>query len=82
MTVIPKARPRDDPDKWLMDIIYFLSQGVPPEELSKAERKRLGVRSHTFGLMNGSSTTNPRMEYGDVWYGRMSKRMCCENAIV
>jgi hypothetical protein len=40
MTVTPEAGPRDDPDKWLMDMIYFLSHGLPPEELSKAERKR------------------------------------------
>jgi hypothetical protein len=36
MTVIPEAGPRDDPDKWLMDIVHFLSHGVSPEELSKA----------------------------------------------
>jgi hypothetical protein len=51
MTVTPEAGPRDDRDKWLTDIIYFLSHGVPPEELSKAERKRLGVRSRAFSLM-------------------------------
>jgi hypothetical protein len=37
MTIRLEARPRDDPDKWLMDIVYFLSHGVPPEEFSKAE---------------------------------------------
>jgi hypothetical protein len=52
MTVTPEAGPRDDPDKWLMDIVYFLSHGVPPDELSKAEWKRLGVRSRAFILMN------------------------------
>jgi hypothetical protein len=41
MTVTPEAGPTDDPDKWLVDMIYFLSHGLPPEELSKAERKRL-----------------------------------------
>jgi hypothetical protein len=54
MTVTPEAGPRDDPDKWLTDIVYFLSHGVPPEELSKAERKRLGVCSRAFSLMNDS----------------------------
>jgi hypothetical protein len=54
MTVIPETGPRDDPDKWLSDVIYFLSHGVPPEELSKAERKQLGVRSRAFSLMNDS----------------------------
>jgi hypothetical protein len=45
MTMTPETEPRDDSEKWLTDIIYFLNHGVPPEELSKAERKRLGVRS-------------------------------------
>jgi hypothetical protein len=52
MTLKPETGPRDDPEKWLTDIIYFLSHGVPLEELSKAERKRLGVRSRAFSLMN------------------------------
>jgi hypothetical protein len=52
MTVTLEVGPKDDPDKWLTDMVYFLSHGVPPEELSKAERKRLGVRSRAFGLMN------------------------------
>jgi hypothetical protein len=52
VTVTPETGLWDDPDKWLTDIIYFLSHGVPPEELSKAERKRLGVRSRAFSLMN------------------------------
>jgi hypothetical protein len=54
MMVTTETGPRDDPEKWLTDIIYFLSHGVPPEELSKAERKRLGVRSQAFSLMNDS----------------------------
>jgi hypothetical protein len=52
MTVTPEAGPTEDPDKWLTDMMYFLSHGLPPEELSKAERKRLGVRSRSFSLMN------------------------------
>jgi hypothetical protein len=54
MTVTLETGPRDDPEKWLTDIIYFLSHGVPSEELSKEERKRLGVRSRAFILMNDS----------------------------
>jgi hypothetical protein len=34
-------------------MVYFLSHGVPPNELSKVERKRLGLRSRAFSLMNG-----------------------------
>jgi hypothetical protein len=52
MTVTPEVGPRDDSDKWLTDMIYFLSHGLPSKELSKAERKRLGVRSRAFSLMN------------------------------
>jgi hypothetical protein len=54
MAVTPEAGLRSDPDKWLMDIVHFLSHGVPPEELLKAEWKRLGVRSRAFSLMNSS----------------------------
>jgi hypothetical protein len=54
MVVKPEAGPRADPDKWLMDIVHFLSHGILPEELSKAERKGLGVRSQAFNLMNNS----------------------------
>jgi hypothetical protein len=28
MTVSPETRPKDDPDKWLTDMVYFLSHGV------------------------------------------------------
>jgi hypothetical protein len=52
MTVSPKKGSKGDPDKWLTDMVYFLSHGVPPKELSKAERKRLGVSSQAFSLMN------------------------------
>jgi hypothetical protein len=47
MTVTPETGPRDDPDKWLTNIIYFLSHGVPPEELSKADRTENGWESAT-----------------------------------
>jgi hypothetical protein len=36
-----------------MDMVHFLSHGVPLDELSKAEPKRLGVCSRAFNLMNG-----------------------------
>jgi 4-hydroxy-3-methylbut-2-enyl diphosphate reductase IspH len=54
VTVTPETGPRDDLDKWLTDIVYFLSHGISPEELSNAERKRLGVHSRAFSLMNDS----------------------------
>jgi hypothetical protein len=52
MTLSPEKGPKDDPDKWLTDMVYFLSHGIPPEELTKAERKRLGVRSRAISLLN------------------------------
>jgi hypothetical protein len=41
-----------DPEKWLTDMVYFLIHGIPPEELTKAERKRLGVHNRAFSLLN------------------------------
>jgi hypothetical protein len=65
MAVTPEEGPKDDPDQWLMDMVYFLSHGIPPEKLSKAERKRFGVRSGAFSLINGCLyTTSPQTEFG------------------
>jgi hypothetical protein len=80
MTVTPEEEPREDPDKWLMDIIYFLSHGLPPEELLKAKRKRLGVRSWAFSLMNDN--LYHQSADGDVWFDRMSGQKGCGNATV
>jgi hypothetical protein len=52
LAVRPETELRDDPDKWFTDMVYFWSHGVPPDELSKAERKRLGERSRAFSLIN------------------------------
>jgi hypothetical protein len=52
MMLSPEKGPKDDPDKWLTDMVYFLSHGIPTEELTKAERKQLGVRSRAFSLLN------------------------------
>jgi hypothetical protein len=71
MTVTPEAGPTDDPDKWMTDIIYLLSHGLPPEELSKAERKRLGVRNQAFSLIND----NLYHQLGDgIW-----RRVVCQD---
>jgi hypothetical protein len=82
MTVTPEAGPTDDPDKWLTDMIYFLSHGLPPEELSKAERKRLGVRSRSFCLMND---TLYHQSADGIWrrvVRQDDEKMCCGSAIV
>jgi hypothetical protein len=54
MVLSPKKGPKDDPENWLTDMVYFLSHGIPPEELTKAEWKRLGVRSQAFSFLNDS----------------------------
>jgi hypothetical protein len=54
MTLSPEKGPKDDPDKWLTDMVYFLSHGIPPEELTKAEWKWLGVCSRAFSLLNNN----------------------------
>jgi hypothetical protein len=53
MALTLEEGPKDDPDQGLMDMVYFLSDGFPPEKLSKAKRKRLGVWSRAFSLING-----------------------------
>jgi hypothetical protein len=45
LAVTPEEGPNNGPDEWLMDMVYFLSHGLPPEKCSKAERKQLGVRN-------------------------------------
>jgi hypothetical protein len=30
MSVTPEAGPKNDPDKWFTDMVYFLNQRVPP----------------------------------------------------
>jgi hypothetical protein len=52
LAVTPEEGPKKDPDEWLMDMVYFLSHRIPPEKLSKAERKQLVVRSRAFSLIN------------------------------
>ena len=38
-------------DKWMTDMHQFLSTGLPPEELSQDERKRLAVQSRHSCLL-------------------------------
>ena len=44
----------EDPDKWIVDMEFFLSNGVPPEEMGREERKRLGVRARAYCLFHGN----------------------------
>jgi hypothetical protein len=37
MALTPEEGPKNDLDQWLMDMVYFLSHGILPEKLSKAE---------------------------------------------
>ena len=39
-------------DEWISEMTIFLSTGIPPEQMSADERKRLAVRSRNFCLLN------------------------------
>ena len=39
-------------DAWITEMTIFLSTGLPPENMSLDERKRLAVRSQNFYLLN------------------------------
>ena len=40
-------------DRWLMEMMYFLTPGLPPSQLRTDEKKRLAVRSRNFCLVEG-----------------------------
>ena len=44
----------EDPDKWIVDMEFFLSNGIPPEEMGREERKRLGVQAWSYCLFHGN----------------------------
>ena len=39
-------------DNWIIEMTIFLTTGVPPQQLTTDERKRLTVRSRNFFLLN------------------------------
>ena len=41
------------PDRWLMEMTYFLTTGLPPPQLRTDEKKRLVIWSHNFCLVKG-----------------------------
>ena len=41
------------PDRWLMEMTYFLTTGLQPPQLRTDENKRLAVRSRNFFLVEG-----------------------------
>ena len=44
----------EDLDKRMVDMEFFLSNGIPPEEMGREERKRLGVRAWAYCLFLGN----------------------------
>ena len=44
----------EDPDKWMVDMEFFLSNDIPPEEMGREERKRLDVRAQAYCLFHGN----------------------------
>ena len=41
------------PDRWLMDMTYFLTTGLPPPQRRTDEKKQLVVRNRNFYLVEG-----------------------------
>ena len=41
------------PDRWLMEMTYFLSMGLPLPQLRTDKKKRLAIRSWNFCLIEG-----------------------------
>ena len=60
-------------DRWMMDMHQFLSTGLPPEDLSWDERKRLAIRSRHCFLYRTCSTTWEQTKYRDE-RSRVTKR--------
>ena len=44
----------EDLDKWMVDMEFFLSNGIPPEEMGREERKKLGVKARAYCLFHGN----------------------------
>ena len=51
---MPEPDEVDGPDKWMVDMEFFLSNGVPPEEMGREDRKRLGVHARAYFLLYGN----------------------------
>ena len=43
LKITTEPREEEDVDKWMVDMEFFLSNGIPPEEMGREERKQLGV---------------------------------------
>ena len=53
ITTIGAKDDKHFPDRWLMEMTYFLSTELPPPQLRTDEKKRLAVRSWNFCLDEG-----------------------------
>ena len=54
LKIIVKPSEEEDPDKWMVDMEFFLSNGIPPEEMGREERKRFGVCARAYCLFHGN----------------------------
>ena len=50
--VVATKMGEDTTDTWIIEMTIFISIGLPPENMSLDERKRLAVRSQNFYLLN------------------------------
>ena len=69
-------------DRWLMEITYFLTTGLPSPQLRTDEKKRLVIRSRNFFWSKGSCITKATMESGNAEYVRMRMKWCYPKLIV
>ena len=54
LKIMAELGEEDDPDKWMVDMEFFLSNGVPSEEMGKEQRKRIEVRGWAYCLYHGN----------------------------
>ena len=51
LTTIASQEERNSPDRWLVEMTYFLSTRLPPPQLRMDEKKQLDVQSRNFYLV-------------------------------
>ena len=53
-TVQSQDMNEDMEDSWIIEMTIFITTGLPPQQLSTNERKRLAVRSRNFCIINNT----------------------------
>ena len=50
LKIIAELGEEEDPDKWMVDMEFVLSNGIPSEEMGREEQKK--ARSKTMGILS------------------------------